>query len=535
MNRLWTRRRLLRDGSATAAFAALAARAQMQHAPRDKEIPPDLALDASTLTPFVDPLPRPEMLRPFAQGRYRVPIREVSATLHRNLPETRVWTYGSSAVPPLIEVRRGEPVDVEWQNQLPAQPLISQKGFMVMGAKPVDSPSRTSTHVHGALTSAANDGYPEDWFAPGASRTCHYPNDQQAAMLWFHDHAIGVNRLNIYAGLMGMYVIRDEHEKQMNLPSGRFEIPLMICDRILTKRGQLYYPSPEQTGDMEDEFYGDIMLVNGKIQPYCEVEARMYRLRIVNTAHARTFPLRFSNDIPFTAIGGDQGPLPSTVTTKRFDLAPAERVDVVVDFAHSRGENVVLVGDGFDLVQFRVARAALGKSSDGGGCSSEPCWNADPTLSQSARKNGARGAAASDRTRRLTLDDNDAMEMLLNGKHWHDPVTEIVKHGSTEIWELANLTDDMHPIHLHAVQFHILDRRNISVPEYKDHGRTVFTAPAVEPFAWERGPKDVVQCTARAITRILVTFNNPPGRYVWHCHILEHEANDMMRPYDVVV
>ncbi|MBS1815183.1 MAG: multicopper oxidase domain-containing protein [Acidobacteria bacterium] len=506
----WTRREAL-----------LGAAALLTATRSSAQLPGDPSLDARSLTSFVDPLPLPELLKATSPNHYAITMQPRLSRLHRDLPLTRAWSYGSSAVPPLIEARKDQPTTVEWINALPETPLISHQGFMVMDAHPGESPCRTSPHLHGAHVDTKNDGFPENWFAPGHSYTCHYPNAQDAMALWFHDHAMGVNRFNIYAGLSGMYLLRDEQEAALNLPRGKYEIPLMLCDRILTKDAQLYYPNPEQTGDEEDEFYGDAMLVNGKIQPFCDVEARRYRLRLFNTANARTFPLQFSNHLPFHIIGSDQGLLAAPVATTRFDLAPGERADVIVDFSQTRGETFQLIGDGFDLMQFRVSAQ---RSQD------------ESTLPKQLRTITRIAENTATRTRLLTLAEyGENMVMLLNGKFWHEPVTEIVQAGSTEIWQLANLSDDMHPIHLHAVRFQILDRRTINVPAYFATGRVEYTGPVTPPLPWERGWKDLVQCPPRSITRIIVPFAAKPGRYVWHCHILEHEANDMMRPFDVVV
>lgn len=483
-------------------------------------VPPDVTIDAQSLTPFVDALPLPERLRPVGANRYRVAMKQRVNKLHRDVPLTRVWSYGAGAAPPLIEARKGEAISVEWVNALPATPLISHDGFMVMDDHAGDAPNRTVTHLHGAHVEREDDGYPEDWFAPGRSRVSHYANAQDATALWFHDHAMGVNRFNIYAGLMGMYLLRDEVENALELPRGKYELPLMLYDRTLTKAGQLYYPNMAQTGDDEDEFYGDAMVVNGKIQPYCEVEARRYRLRLFNTANARTFPLRFGNEMPFQMIGSDQGLLAAPVATTRFDLAPGERADVVVDFSECRGERVELQGDGFALMQFRVARERAARN---------------PALPARLREVARMDEKSAVRTRFMTLAEyGDDMVMLLNGKHWHEPVTEIVKAGSTEIWELANLTDDMHPIHLHTVRFQVLDRQWMNVPKYFAEKRVEFTGPVTPPLTWEMGWKDVVQCPPRTLTRIIVPFAAKPGMYVWHCHVLEHEANDMMRPFEVI-
>jgi len=497
-------------------------------------------LDATKLTPFVDPLPLPVRLEP--QGRrssakhnavdapfYRIDVKQIFAKLHRDLPPSRLWSYGETSTPVLFEARRDQGILVEWVNNLPAKHFLPLDAPM-KGME--DAPeTRIVTHVHGSRTPSLSDGYPEDWFGPGLSKLCFYPNHQDAAALWFHDHAMGVNRFNVFAGLMGWYLLRDEHEDSLNLPSGPYELPLQIYDRSFDPAGQLYYPNPPDEGSWSQEFLGDAMLVNGKVKPFIDVEPRRYRLRIVNTANSRFFSLALSSGHAFQVIGSDQGLLPAPLEMHRLVLAPAERTDLIVDFAPLRGQHVVLHSDTLDLLQFRVASDPV---------SATPIHPALPSVVPSALRSIPRiPESQAIRTRLLTLnqydaDSGDPMVMLLNRKHWLEPVTEVVQLDSTEIWSLINLTDDTHPIHLHLVRFQILDRQPIAADDYITDEQLRPTGPVIPPPPHELGWKDVVQCPAGTVTRILVHFEGYVGRYVWHCHILEHEANDMMRPYDVI-
>ncbi|WP_254064420.1 multicopper oxidase family protein [Granulicella sp. S156] len=536
----WTRRQLIRQaGMVVAGGSLLSGRAwALQHAGMKmggaSPVHGPHTLDAMKLEPFVDPLPLPQRMH--SEGRrssdslkavdapyYRVNIREVSCKMHRDLPPSRMWSYGESAAPVLFEARSHEGVLIDWWNQLP------KKHFL-----PLDTPmhgmanapeTRTITHVHGARVPTNSDGYPEDWFGPGESKLSFYPNHQDATALWLHDHAMGVNRLNIFAGLMGWYLIRDEAEEKLGLPTGKYELPLLIYDRSFDPHGQLYYPNPPDEGAWAQEYLGDAMVVNGKVKPYHEVEARRYRLRIANTANSRFFSLALSNGQSFHVIGSDQGLLSAPVEMKRLVLAPAERTDILVDFSHARGENVVLMSDRLELMQFRVAKDSATDSS---------------LLPEVVRPVERIDEKQSIRTREMTLnefdgDNGEAMVMLLNRKHWADPVTEIVKLDSTEIWSLINLTEDTHPIHLHLVRFQILDRQSFANYDYLAEEKLRLTGEVIPPQAHEAGWKDVVQCPPGMVTRIIVTFHGYAGRYLWHCHILEHEANDMMRPYDVIV
>jgi spore coat protein A len=442
--------------------------------------------------------------------------------MHRDLPPTQLWGYGAGEAPVLFEVQSNQGVLIDWINELPQKHFLSLDSPMQgMETAP---PTRVVAHMHGARVPAISDGYPEEWFGPGKNKLCFYPNKQDATALWVHDHAMGVNRFNIFAGLMGWYLIRDEVEATLNLPSGPYELPLLIYDRSFDPQGQLYYPNPPDDGAWAQEFLGDAMVVNGKVQPYHEVEPRKYRLRIANTANSRFFSLSLSNGQSFHVIGSDQGLLPAPVDMKRLVLAPAERTDWIVDFSGARGENVVLESDGLQLLQFRVSRSPV---TDNRG------------LPASLRPVSSIAEAGSVRTRFMTLnefegDKGEAMVMLLNRKHWADPVTEHAKLNSVEIWSFANLTQDTHPIHLHMVRFQILDRRPFSVDDYLVNETVRYTDAPHLPGAHERGWKDVVQCPPETVTRIIVPFQGYAGRYLWHCHILEHEANEMMRPYDVL-
>ena len=535
----WTRRAVLQQGSlAAAALLSSSARAQVHS--QGMKMPasqPSRAktLDATKLASFVDPLPLPVLQTP--QGRrssaihgavdapyYPISIHETQHSFHRDLPPARVWSYGATSDPVLFETRSGTGILIDWINNLPAHHFLPLDPPMPgMETAP---PTRAITHMHGARVPSISDGYPEDWFAPGNHKLCYYPNHQEAAPLWCHDHAMGVNRFNIFAGLMGWYLIRDEAELSLGLPSGKYELPLLIYDRSFDQQGQLYYPNPPDEGAWSQEFLGDAMVVNGKIRPYHEVEPRRYRLRIANTANSRFFSLSFSNSQSFHVIGSDQGLLASPVEMKRLVLAPAERADIIVDFAPSRGENIILKSDTLDLLQFRVAQ--------------NPVEDTNP-LPAKLRTIERLAESQAQRTRIMTLNqfDNDngmAMVMLLNRKRWTDPITEQVKLNSIEIWSLANLTEDTHPIHLHMVRFQILDRRAFSVDDYLATNALPlrYTDAAQPPAAYEMGWKDVVQCPPGTVTRIIIPFQGYAGRYLWHCHILEHEANEMMRPYQVL-
>ena len=525
----FSRRSFLRDAGFVAAGLALQRKAFAAT--------PSAALDPSTLTPFVDPLPIPAVLQ--AEGTrphpehpgeaiplYRVTIGEIHPRVHRDLPPTRMWGFAGSFPGPTIETESGKAVIVDWQNHLPPHHFLPID-HTIMGAERGVPESRTVVHLHGGRTPAESDGYPETWTTPGQTQTCFYPSGQHAALLFYHDHAMGINRLNIYAGLQGLFIVRDPREGSLNLPAGKYEIPLLIADRLLTRDGQLVYPvSDHPTRPWVPEVFGNAILANGKLLPYHEVEPRKYRLRLMNGSNGRFYRFGLSNHAAFQVIANDQGLLESPVTARRLPMAPAERADIVVDFAPLAGSTVRLVSDSFNILEFRVAQSSSASA---------------PAAAPAILHTPATQLRESDaiRTRRLTLDERvddvqRSMGMLLNNTPWHAPVTEKPVLNTTEIWELVNLTDDSHPIHLHLVRFRILDRRTFDVFDYMNKGVLRFTAPAQPPEPLESGWKDTVRADPGVVTRILIPFEGYAGRYVWHCHILEHEDNEMMRPFEVL-
>jgi spore coat protein A len=459
-------------------------------------------------------MPIPQLLpseghRTLTVPSFSITMREIRVKMHRDLAPTRLWSYGSEAIGPFIEARKDEALSVEWRNQLPSRHFLPID-YSLHGSGRELPESRAVVHLHGGRTPAADDGYPTHWYPTGKSHVAHYPNRQDAAMLWYHDHAMGTSRLNLYAGLMGGYLLRDAHEAQLNLPADSYELPLILYDRIFDQDSQLFYPvSPIPEHPWTDEVAGDAMVVNGRVQPFHQVEPRRYRLRVLNASNGRFFRLGLSNGAGFLQIGADQGLLPAPVKLAALHLAPGERADLIVDFAPMRGERITLTNGAFQMMQFRVGSTPAQDTSR----VPETLLPINPLPETSAA-----------RTRQLTLNEfkdpaGNAMVMLLNRTPWHMPVTEIAKLGSTEIWSLVNLTEDTHPIHLHHVRFQVVDRRGFDRDLYLLQNATL---------------KDVVQCPPNMVTRIHISFDGFPGRYLWHCHVQEHEANDMMRPYDIV-
>jgi len=534
--RLITRRKFLGQSAVTA--AATFAPSGLAHTMQGGRSQGFTNLDPNSLTRFVDPLPLPPVAQPVGHrpvpgspGKqaqyYRIAMRAISSKLHRDLPPTSLWSLGGSVPGLTFEARTGKGLFVEWVNELPSKHFLPID-HSLHGAEKGTPEVRGVVHLHGGKTPPESDGYPEDWYVPGQSRTYYYPNQQDATLLWYHDHTMGINRLNTYAGMLGLFVIRDEVEDALHLPSGKFEIPLVIMDRDLTTDGQLSYPvSPDKEKPWVPEAFGELHLVNGKLFPYLDVEPRKYRFRILNGANGRFYRLSLPKGVEVVQIGGDQGLLDAPLSVPHVQMAPGERADLIVDFAPHRGTRMELQSDSFVLMEFRVSPTAATNV-------------ADSNLPKALRPITRIPESAATLTRRLTLDEqlnmvSESMGMLLNKTPWHMPITEKPELNSTEIWELVNLTDDTHPIHLHMVRFQILDRRRFDGFEYMTTGNLRYTGPAMVPDANEMGWKDTARVNAKTVTRIIVPFVGYPGRYVWHCHILEHEDNEMMRPYEVVV
>jgi len=528
-----TRRRFLLHLSSL--LAATAADGGSMRQPADEHA---LLLETRSLAHFVDRLPIPPVARPSGLRPcpgdpavhlpyYRISMRQFQAKVHRDVPPTTLWGYNSLCPGPTFEARNGKPNLVEWENALPSHHLFPID-HTLHGAE-VERPAvRTVVHLHGGRTEASSDGYPEDWFVPGQSAVCHYTNQQEAASLFYHDHAMGITRLNAVAGLMGLYLLRDDFEDELNLPNGDHEIPLILFDRSFRPDGQIDYPvSTKPDAPWVSEYYGSAILANGKIFPFHPVEPRKYRLRLLNGSNGSFYRLSFSAEasmaadaISFYQIGSEQGFLSAPTQTSLLIVGPGERVDLIFDFSTHTGKSVYLRTDVTLIMQFRVSTA---KSVD------------RSVLPATLRPVPRTLEHSSVRTRELTLADYQnrlgrSSAMLLNGMHWDAPATEKPVLGSTEIWSFINLTDDSHPIHLHLVRFQLLDRRPFDLAVYQLTGKVILTGPPVSLTPGELGWKDTVRVDPMTVTRIIVNFEGFTGRYVWHCHMLEHEDNEMMRP-----
>jgi len=505
-----------------------------------------------SLTKFVDSLPIPKRillngLKGAGPFELTVPISQFQAQIHRDLPATTEWGYDGSSPGPTIEVERGQTVRIHWLNKLPATHLFPTP----KGADAIKPDVRAVTHLHGAKVTQTditdrlhdNDGWPDAWTVSGQEQIAEYPNDQSARTLWYHDHAMGETGRNVAAGLAGLYEIHDAYERSLNLPSGAYEIPLEISAKAINADGSLSY-----TSDIGNEFYGNAIAVNGKLWPYLEVEPRKYRFRIVNISNARSYGMKLLDTTDHSAgpafyqIGSDGGFLatpavlndPTDPSAPRLILAPAERADVVIDFSKYAGKTFLLQNNSRDIgeVEQSLPEVMLFKV---GPSVSAPDTSSSPSQMQSIQRMNPADASVTRQVifDQMTMPDGTIM-LTMNGKSWMDPIVERPVLGATEVWELANTLTDTHPFHIHGVEFQVLDRRLFDVQAYLATGKINYLAPAVVPAQNEMGWKDVVRVLPQMVTRIIMKFSPYPGYYVYHCHILEHEDMDMMRPFQIV-
>jgi spore coat protein A, manganese oxidase len=621
---------------------------------------------------------------------YTMDIRQFEDSLHPDLPNpTKLWGFNplnalglnGAATPAhlggVIVAQKGVPVQITFRNNLPPTHIIPVDTTLE-GAE--GAQNRASVHLHGGFTPWISDGGPFAWFAPNGSHgksflnnevlnpaaapneaEHYYTNDQSSRMVWYHDHAVGITRINAYAGIASAYVIRDLFEgslRNQGLPdfmeNGGREIPIVIQDKIFvppnilsldptwegpTAAGSLWYAhaydpklytlhgNKKGRGAVPDpsvvpEFFGDTMLTNGTVYPEATVEARRYRLRILNACNARFLNLQLYVDDgspdsitlnletvtptnakgpDFLQIGTEGGFLPNPVWVRSnvpFNreelegsllLAPAERADVILDFSGFVGQKLILYNDApapfpdgeesNDYFAGAPENSTISTPGFGPNTRQIMRFNVVPAISADAPLNIS---PATDLTagndpllvplgvttpppgvfvRSLTLNESfDAYGRLIQllgtnvpslnrghgfGRAYVDRATETPANGDIEVWEVANLTGDTHPIHFHLVNVQIISRQPFKISNY--NGAPVFTGPARPPDANESSWKDTVRMNPGEVTTVIMQFKVPSApfvvpssprtggnEYVWHCHILEHEEHDMMRPLVVL-
>jgi spore coat protein A, manganese oxidase len=556
-----TRRSFLKCGAAVGAGLALPWTVRQAFASRPAR---------SLLTKYIQPLSVPGagivVATPSRMNQYAFTLREIARQLHPNLPPTPFWAYddgsglggqaGSFGM--AIVAQSGTALDVNYTSNLPE----FYPDWIPVDTRltPLGNHVRMMTHLHGGFVNADSDGNPAitpNGFGPGDTQSVDYPNEQPGTLLWFHDHALGATRLNVFAGLAGAYILRDQYDTGMEpnpigLPGGAYEIPLVIQDRQFSRDGKFFYPTSDIEGVVwVGEYFGDVMLVNGKVWPYLNVEPRMYRFRVLNGSNARILNLDLSG-LDFWQIGAEGGMWDIPVRTRRLLLAPADRADVLVDFSRFAGARLMMMNHrpprpvsnpAPQLPQVMQIRVGTTVSQPG------------PTTIPSSLPGRAANLGSPVQTRYITLNEIDPEEvewfLNLNAVHFEDPITETPQVGTIEDWVYINMTGDTHPIHNHLVQFQVVGRTPFDVEAFEAaYGGangvpggidpTPFaTGPMQPPYPTERGFKDTVQANPGEFTTIRAQYDLPTGvsapqTYVYHCHIVEHEDNDMMRPFTVV-
>jgi spore coat protein A, manganese oxidase len=470
------------------------------------------------VTPFQVPLPVPPILKPTRTDRttdyYEITQKEAQVEI---LPgfRTTVWGYNGIFPGPTIAVRRGRQVVVRHRNELPVPVVV---------------------HLHGGKTPPESDGYPTDLILPAHAKnavTTHtghttvgrighgfkdytYPNEQRSATLWYHDHRDMFTGTQVYKGLAGFYMIHDAIEDELPLPKGDKDIPLMIADRIFNEDGSFFYPSLDPTlkeqglqNGYHDGVQGNTILVNGAPFPFLEVSNTRYRFRFLNASNRRIYRLALdpppSEGAAFIQVGSDGGLLSAPFPQTKLLISPAERFDVVIDFSrYAVGTQVVLKNlDGDDktlqVMRFDVVRSQRDETTipDRLASDVEPL---DPTQAEV--------------TRRVVF-TRFRKRFRINGKEFDPNRTDFrPRLNSTEIWEV--FADIPHPFHLHLADFQVLSRNN-QKPDPSDVG-------------W----KDTVRVGPREMVRVIARFTPYRGKYIYHCHMLEHEDMGMMDNFEVI-
>lgn len=602
-------------------------------------------LDPAEIPQFVMPLVIPSAMPPVStdagRARYHIAVRQFAQQmLPPGYPATTVWGYGSVTDPatfhapsPTIETRMNQDVRVKWVNQLVddaghflphlltvdpnlhwANPTGEQPGEEHMRA-PYHGPVPIVVHVHGAHVESNSDGNPDAWYLPAAvdlpvgiaatgpryatveatepgSAVFSYPNDKRESTQWFHDHALGITRLNVYTGPAGFWIVRGPIEDALDLPGPApqlgdaagtryYEMPLAIQDRTFRTDGSLFYPDSRAFFDGYDgpflpdskvspiwnpEFFGNTLIVNGHTWPELEVEARLYRFRVLNGSQSRFLLLGLDEEsLRFHQIGNEGGFLPDApFETDTVLLGPAERADVLIDFSgFAPGTEVLLTNSGPDEpfkgftepdapppadpeTTGRVLRFRVVVATDAGNRGTIP--TALPAIEPLLTDLPPRDLALFEEMDPLADIPTEALlGTVADGPlDWDAPITERPVKDTNEVWRVANTTGDAHPIHLHLVFFQIIERQPFDVEglvaaqeEAREHGGEApdlddFMLPGARvPDPSEGGWKDTAIAYPGEVVTVIAHFDIA-GVYVWHCHILEHEDNEMMRPFEVV-
>jgi spore coat protein A len=482
---------------------ALAAGAAPFYTPRRGFAQHEMSMGATPSLPsFVDALPIPPVLKPKKVGPrdvYNITMKAGLAKCHRDLPPTNILGYNGLYPGPTIKATTNRPVRITQTNMLPEPEGGGHTAGMHMPA----------VHLHGGLVPPTSDGHPDDGIDHEESRVYDYPNRQRGCAMWYHDHQHGATGHNVYMGLAGNYFLEDVRERALRLPRGPYEVPLLLQDRTFDSMGQFVYNLDDMALQMGMQ--GDVLLVNGKIQPYFNVSARKYRFRLLNGSNSRIYKLHLDNGLPFYQIGTDGGLLQRPKGVNYLEIAPSERIDLIIDFSSMQiGQSCVLqnlngTGRTLTVMQFRVTK----KEKD----------NAIiPDFLAPWTELPAPSVQRTIALNRLLIDNK--LTWTLNGFGYDSPgrLAQIPKPklDAVEHWKFVNPTNHPHPMHVHLVQFQIVNV-NGEPQDASDYG-------------W----KDtvVVQPGGGEVT-VAAKFSGYLGKYVFHCHNLEHEDFSMMSEFEV--
>ncbi len=437
-------------------------------------------------TEYAVPLPIPAVLAPTSTDAttdyytLNEQTANVSVVPGRTTP---MWTYNGTFPGPVIRSTSGRSVKVHVNN--------------------VNLPEATTLHMHGAHVAPSSDGDPVATVGAGGSQDYTYPNDQSARIQWFHDHAKDLTGKHVYMGLAGMYLIGDSQEAALNLPTGAYDVPLVVQDRQFNSDGTLNYTL--SSSSMRSGFLGDTLLVNGAPQPYFKVATHRYRLRLLNGSNARSYTFALGSGAIITEIGNEAGLFSAPVAAPSVTLPPAGRADVIVDFSRTPvGTSVVLKntqgsGSTADVLRFDVA-TPVGDTTG------------VPTAMRPFTPLSTSSVTA---TRTFSIAQNNGVWQF--NALSYDPlrVDAKVALGAVEQWTFTNRSGQSHPIHLHDINFQVL----------KVNG----SAPTGDQAQW----KETVDVPAWGSVTVIGQFADFTGTYLFHCHILEHEDNMLMSQFGV--
>jgi FtsP/CotA-like multicopper oxidase with cupredoxin domain len=493
------RRELMKLGLfSTAALALPAERVARTQVALSNRIAPS-ALPA----PFTIPFKTPPVLAPERTSQhydyYKLTQRQASVEI---LPGklTDIWGYNGITPGPTIMNTQGRHAVVQHINDLPAiHPTMRYNVW-------------TSTHLHGSCSKPQYDGYASDITDVACWKDYEYPNIQDARTLWYHDHGVHITAPNAYMGLAAMYILHDPYELSLPIPHGKYDVPIVLRDAMFEDNGNLLFDDNNHSG-----VYGDVILVNGVPWPKMQVERRKYRFRILNGSISRSYDLSLDSGEPLIVIGTDGGLMPHPQPVASLKSGMAERYEVVIDFSkYQIGQRVVMNNTSpknnidYDTTGVVMAFDVVADASDPS--NNEVPYDLNPNMNVMGLTE-----ADSMRTRKFEF-KREGGNWTINGTTWDDVVNSnyqmvLANPGlnDCEIWELANPHGGwFHPIHIHLVDFKVLDRNGQA------------------PFDYEKGPKDVVYVGENETVRVIMKFEHQQGRYMMHCHNLVHEDHDMM-------